>query len=420
MKKLIPDNEFVKNFLTLITGNVIAQLIPILASPFLTRIFSPADFGLLGLFMVITNSFSVVGAARYELAIMLPEKDEEAKNVFALSLFISICTGIIFGTLTIFFHDLIIEKLQRPDFSLVLYLAPVVILFISLYQALNYWLIRKKEFQKNAINKIGQTFSSTSGSIVLGLLGVPYGIVIGYALGWVAINLVGWIQLRTTGFKKDGITRGGMRKMFSVHRDFLTYNALPALMNSISTSLPLFFINLFYVSAIAGYFTLARQVLIVPISFISYAVSQVLFQRATEKIQQKLSIKKEFKNLFILLSCVAAFVFVVVASTGPWLFCLVFGSQWEAAGEYARILALSCSIQFLVSSFSILLPALGRVKTISAWQVVYFIFVCSLSFLSKKEIHSFLYAYLSIDVLMYSVYFVLILTALNRYERSIR
>ena len=419
MKKLIPDNEFVKNFFTLMTGNVIAQLIPVLFSPLLTRLFSPAEFGLLGLFMVITNSFSVIGAARYEMAIMLPEKDDEAKNVFALSLFISICTGIIFGTLTYFFHDLIIDKLQRPDFSSLLYLAPVVILFISLYQALNYWLIRKKEFRKNAVNKIGQTFTSTAGSIVLGLLGVPYGIVIGYALGWVAINFVGWFQLRMTGFKKEGITKEGMRKMFSVHSDFLTYNALPALMNSISTSLPLFFINLFYTSAIAGYFTLARQVLIVPVSFISYAVSQVLFQRATEKIQKKVSIKKEFNNLFMLLAAIAASVFIVVASTGPWLFSLVFGAKWQEAGEFARILALSCSLQFLVSSFSILLPALGRVKTISAWQAVYFIVICSLSLLSKKEIHSFLYAYLSIDVLMYSVYFVLILTALNRYEKSV-
>ena len=112
LRKLIPDSEFVRNFLTLMTGNVIAQLIPVLASPALTRLFSPAEFGLLGLFMIITNSFSVVGAARFEFAIMLPEKDEDAKNVFALSLLTSIITGIIFGTLTIIFHDLIIEKLQ--------------------------------------------------------------------------------------------------------------------------------------------------------------------------------------------------------------------------------------------------------------------------------------------------------------------
>ncbi len=420
IKKRIPDNEFLRNFFTLMSGNVIAQLIPVLASPFLTRIFEPAEFGLLGLFMIITNSFSVIGSARYEMAIMIPEKEEEAKNVFALSLFISIVTGIMFGTLTVFFHDIIIDKLQQPDFSSLLYLAPVVILFISIYQALNFWLIRKKEFRKNALNKIGQTFSSTAGSIVLGLLGVPYGIVIGYALGWVAINIVGWIQLNSTGFKKAGITRSGMQKMFSVHSDFLTYNTLPALMNAVSSSLPLFFITIFYTSTIAGYFTLARQVLIVPVSFISYSVSQVLFQRATEKIQQKISIKKEFNNLFMLLAGVATLVFIVVSLTGPWLFSLVFGSKWETAGEFARILALSCSLQFLVSSFSILLPALGRVKTISAWQALYFFAICALWFFGENEIQFFLYANLAIDVLLYSVYFVLILTALNQYEKSVR
>ncbi len=419
LRKLIPDSEFVRNFLTLMTGNVIAQLIPVLASPALTRLFSPAEFGLLGLFMIITNSFSVVGAARFEFAIMLPEKDEDAKNVFALSLLTSIITGIIFGTLTIIFHDLIIEKLQRPDFSSLLYLTPVVILFISIYQALNYWLIRKKQFRKNAINKIGQTFSSTAGSIILGLLGVPYGIVIGYALGWFAINIVGWFQLQMSGFKKEGITREGIRNMFSVHIDFPLYNALPAMMNSISTSLPLFIINLFYSSEIAGYFTLARQVLFVPAIFISYAMSQVLFQRATEKIQKNISIRSEFNKLFLILAMIAALVFVVVAVGGPWLFSFIFGTKWEEAGNFARILAFSCSFQFLVSSFSILLTALKRVKTISAWQLLYFVSISSLYFFGKKEIHSFLYVYLSIDVVLYTIYFVLILTALNRYEKTV-
>ena len=122
----------------------------------------------------------------------------------------------------------------------------------------------------------------------------------------------------------------------------------------------------------------------------------------------------------MLLAAVATLVFIVIALSGPWLFSLVFGSQWEIAGEFARILALSCSLQFLVSSFSILLPALGRVKTISAWQAVYFFAICPLWFFGKNEIQFFLYANLVIDVLLYSVYFVLILSALNQYEKSVR
>ncbi len=402
------------------TGNVIAQLIPVLASPVLTRIFNPTEFGLLGLFMVITNSFSVIGSARYEMAILIPEKEEEGKNVFALSVLIALITGIVFGGITFFFHDLIIEKLNRPDFSTLLYLAPVVILFISVYQALNFWLIRKKEFRKNAANKIGQTFASTFGSVTLGLLGVKYGIVLGYALGWLAINIVGWFQLRSTSFSISGISSAGIKKVFNRYSDFLTFNTFPSLLNAISSGLPTFFINLFYTTNIAGYFTLARQVLVVPVSFISYAMSQVFFQRASQNIQKNISIKAEFRNLFMLLGILGLAMFLVVATLGPFLFSFVFGSKWETAGEYARILALSCSIQFVVSSFSILLPALQRIKLISVWQVLYFISICSLYYFGSRDIHTFLYSYLAVDTMLYSLYFVFILAAVNKYEKNSR
>lgn len=420
ISKFIPDREFVKNFITLITGNVVAQLIPIAASPFLTRIFSPTEFGLLGLFMVITSSLSVIGGGRFEIAIMLPEKEEEGKNVFALTILTSVVISCLIAVLTFSFHDLIILKLKNPDFSQTLYIVPLVILFISAYQALNYWLIRKKEFRRNAINKIGQTATSTAGSIAMGLSGIPYGIVWGYALGWLAVNILGWFQLKASGFNTNGVNRKGIRKMFNQHRDFLTYNTFPSLLNAISSNLPTLFINLFFAATVTGYFTLCRQVLFVPVSFISYALSQVLFQRASSNIQQGISIKGEFNLLLILLSIIGGISFLVLLIAGPYLFSIVFGEQWNEAGEYARILAFSYSGHFIVSTFSILLPALKRIKTISVWQVLYFLAIMILYFSEVKEVKMFLYLYLFIDVLMYSIYFVLILNAVNSYEKSIR
>jgi len=89
--KLKPKSEFSRNVLTLMTGTTIAQAIPIAISPILTRIYTPEDFGVFALFIAIVGFFSVIASARYEQAILIPKKDEDAINIFALG-FIIICS----------------------------------------------------------------------------------------------------------------------------------------------------------------------------------------------------------------------------------------------------------------------------------------------------------------------------------------
>ena len=78
-----PKSEFSRNILTLMTGTIIAQAIPIAISPILTRIYRPEDFGLYAIFVAIITILGSVASGRYELAIMLPKKDEDAINIFA-------------------------------------------------------------------------------------------------------------------------------------------------------------------------------------------------------------------------------------------------------------------------------------------------------------------------------------------------
>ena len=90
ISSLIPKEEFSKNVLTLVSGTAIAQIIPIAISPVLTRIYTPEEFGIYAIFTSIVIIFSVISNGRYELAIVLPEKDEDAINIFALGLIINV------------------------------------------------------------------------------------------------------------------------------------------------------------------------------------------------------------------------------------------------------------------------------------------------------------------------------------------
>ncbi|MEA1954754.1 MAG: translocase, partial [Campylobacterota bacterium] len=87
------------------TGTTIAQAIPIAISPILTRIYTPEDFGVFALFIAITAIFGGIANARYELAIMLPKKDEDAINIFALGFVITSLISLVLLVLVVAFND---------------------------------------------------------------------------------------------------------------------------------------------------------------------------------------------------------------------------------------------------------------------------------------------------------------------------
>ncbi|HIT82789.1 MAG TPA: oligosaccharide flippase family protein, partial [Candidatus Avibacteroides faecavium] len=82
---LVPTSEVLRPILTLGIGAVIAQLIPFVMSFVLARLYTPDDFGELGLFINYAGILLILASARYELAIVRARSDIEANAVAVLS-----------------------------------------------------------------------------------------------------------------------------------------------------------------------------------------------------------------------------------------------------------------------------------------------------------------------------------------------
>jgi O-antigen/teichoic acid export membrane protein len=112
LNRLKPKSEFARNVLTLMTGTTIAQAIPIAISPILTRIYTPEDFGMFALFIAIATIFGSIANGRYELAIMLPQKDEDAINIVVLRIIIFFLS-VILSLFIVLFHHFLIEYIKN-------------------------------------------------------------------------------------------------------------------------------------------------------------------------------------------------------------------------------------------------------------------------------------------------------------------
>lgn len=147
MIKNILNNEFIRNAFTLMLGTALSQAIPIAIIPILTRIFTPEDFGLLALYGACVAILSVFIAGRYEIAIMLPKSNEDAKILLQASIIITFLIATILFIPILFFNKQIANLLGNKNIAPWLYLLPLSALLTGTYQSLTYWNNRQKNLK---------------------------------------------------------------------------------------------------------------------------------------------------------------------------------------------------------------------------------------------------------------------------------
>ena len=155
------STSFATDVLKLVTGTTFAQVITILASPLLTRLYGPEAFGFLALFTSITSIIGVVACMRYELAIMLPKTDEEAANLLGLCL---LCVVVVSG-LTVpalyFGGDALLSMLRAPRPGSYLVLVSPFVFVSGVFLALNYRNSRTKHFGRLSVARVTSSFAIT-------------------------------------------------------------------------------------------------------------------------------------------------------------------------------------------------------------------------------------------------------------------
>ena len=67
-RRLLPRNRFARSVSVLVGGTAAGQIIVMAASPILTRLYSPEDFGLLSVYAGLLGILGVIASLRYQLA----------------------------------------------------------------------------------------------------------------------------------------------------------------------------------------------------------------------------------------------------------------------------------------------------------------------------------------------------------------
>jgi lipopolysaccharide exporter len=348
--RTIHGTGFARNVVVLTGGTALSQSLGVLTSPLLARLYAPEDFGVLGVYTSIFSVLAVVSALCYEQAIPLPEADEAAANLLALSLMIVLATSFLAGLGIVLWGEQITAWTNTPGLKSYLWLLPLSMLGAGAYQALNYWMARKRHFAILSYTKSVRTLGQVGMQVALGLVHLES---TGLIIGHVASQFLGALSLlKHSNLQRSTIVPGKWPTLGKTYANFPLFTVWNSLINVVGIQAPVLLFARYFTLDTAGFFSQTMRVLGLPAALIGQAVAQVFYPRVARHEGEPSATGRFIQQVATSLLVLSFMVFSVVALYGADLFAWALGDQWDTAGLYAQYLAPWFMIAFVSSPLS--------------------------------------------------------------------
>ena len=407
-------STLVNNVAVLASGTALAQGITVLASPVLTRLYSPEAFGLFATFMAFVSTFTPAVTGRFEVALMLPPAERAARELFAVSVWFCVAfCGVLLAVTWILLPNIVVW-FKVPELGGWLFIAPVTLLFAGLSNLTRYAANRRNQYACIARSGIAQAVTIAGINIGLGVAGAHFaGLIIGNIVGF-GVSLV-YLVITQRDFIREVNFKWSARKnaLARRYKDFPIYNASTGFLSGVTVNLPVFFMIAYFPPEAVGFYALVIRVMSAPTTIISSAVSQVNLKKVVELVAHNIPVDRYLMQISAALLAIALPPTIIFVFWGPQIFSFVFGEDWILAGKYSQVLAIALAIKFVSSTISSTLGATNNNRYGALWRIVAFCSTFTVLGLTARygSIDDFILAIVLNEIGIYLLYFYLILLA---------
>ena len=429
MKIEIQKSRLFREAATLVSGNVLAQVITLAAYFVLTRIYTPDDYGLFNIFYSYIEVLIIFSTCKYELAVVVADDEREAAAVsrFALRMNLLVSVALLSVALVLWLTGLLPGNLAELGWMVLL--IPPMVFFCGTSRVYSFLYNR---FHRYGMIAVSDTVNAGSGAltkVVLGLLGLSQsGMPLGAVLGQAAANINYRLRLRKLNLPPIGTKFSIFNFQFSIekaaaqkHRNFPFFVATKDLVNTFSSNLPFLWAALYFERAEVGLFGLALTFTMQPVNILSVAFERVLYARTVETVRKRVPLMHLLRRFLLPLLAVAVPVGVLAAFVAEPVFVFCFGDRWQGCGVFVQLLLppalvtlFSNSLMFISNVFSTQRTEFGFYLVLLALRVA--------AIAVGVSTHNFLLAiglYAAAGTLVKTSLLVWYLWQVRRYERTL-
>lgn len=360
-------SKFLSSVLKLSTATLAGQILGILLTPILSRLYTPADFGTFQLFVSIVAIIAIIACLSYHSAILLPKDDEDAANIVMLCIILIIISSIVATIIFFVVSDPLEQILHEPGLSDYLLLLPFAILSNSLAYVLGYWLSRREAFGTIAKSNIASSIAGKGVSVGWGFISPsPWGLIIGTLVNDATIALIclkrslrDFPLFWKTSFDK-------MKQLARRYENFPRYTTGSNLANMAGTQATPFLLAFFFSPVIVGFYAMAHMIIMLPSKMVGSSIATVFFQKASVDKNNNGQITNIVRIVHTRLVSIGMFLCLMLIIIGPELFVVALGAQWFTAGVYAQILAPWFFVAFISTPLFSIFNVLEK-QVVSLW-----------------------------------------------------
>lgn len=333
--------SFVRNARVMLLGFALAQAMPLLASPFLTRLYAPEAFGLQALFVSWATVLTVVATMRMDLALVLAKDEREAGQLTGLVL---VQLGVLLGVLTllaaVFAPAVARWSGQTGHVLWVWSLLPMVAGLVAV-QVSGGLMAREKRFGPVSRGQVVNQFGYLALAILVGVTTASVeGLTLAKLFGQLAAAFMLLMAIRNLFGAVSLPPPPEWSGLWARFKPFVLFNTPYSLIGVVGREMPIFAFMAIAAPASAGFYGLARTLLGAPATLMAASLSQVFYREAVEHRGTE-QLRALTGSLLGLTARSSAPLFAFLAVWGDVAFSMVFGGSWETAGRYGMILSFA-------------------------------------------------------------------------------
>jgi O-antigen/teichoic acid export membrane protein len=363
---MIGKSQVVRNIARVATGTFAGQIILVAATPVLTRLYAPKEFGELALFSSYYGILVGLFTLKLELSVILPSNDGEALGLMRLTLLVSLASSmlLLLALSTAAATGLLI-------FPFFYYLLPISTFIGAVYSLLQQWCSRKRDYKPFAKSVVVNASANVFVCIALSLFAFESEaeLVLGYFAGMACAALYLW-QHKSKELRAIRCSvHPSATKLLEQYRHFPLYVLPNALLSVLSYQLLPPLIGLWFDVDTVGFYAIANRFLVLPSALLGNAVAEIFRAELVSRLNRGENTQKFFLRTLTHLTLVAAPIFLTLFVVSPQIFEILLGNNFSAAGVYARYLCLGVASSFVAQPFSYVFIATGKVKAGLALQL---------------------------------------------------
>lgn len=360
-------SEYAKHSAILMGGTVASMLMKTLTGLVMADLLGDALFGEYSLYSATYSILLIPATCRYELAVMLPKNDSDG---FLVSM-LSSCLAIIFSV--VLTAILLLAQLF-VHISMWLWFMPITLAVLGVYYSVNYWLNRKKNYIKLAVNRVLQGIMYLVCSFACYHIEPlrQYSLIMGYLLSQSFVMII-LIIYAVRDYRRYRIvfSFSRIKELALEYINFPKLSTVSGIINNLAVKLPIYLLKLFEGSSAAGQYGLMESVLAAPISLISEAIRDVFRQKASHDYNQNGECSSVYKTTFKTLALSAIIPFALIMIGGIPVLNLLYGEMYRMAGVFILIMTPFYYIRFIVSPLTFMTYIANRQGFDMKWQMLF-------------------------------------------------